>query len=71
LVTHFPQYPLVLNIIHATECWWDTATALLGQTHPQCLAWVCADLESLVAGQTDAVITALEAEAYDPTCRAT
>jgi hypothetical protein len=71
LVTYFPQYTLVLDIIHATEYLWDTANALLGETHPQRLAWVRAYLESLLAGQTDAVITALEAEAHDPTCTVT
>ena len=71
VVTHFPQYTLVLDIIHATEYLWDTANALLGETHPQRPAWVRAYLESLLAGQTDAVITALEAEAHDPTCTVT
>jgi hypothetical protein len=42
-----------------------------GETHPQRLAWVRAYLESLLAGQTDAVNTALEAEAHDPTCTVT
>lgn len=68
LLTHFPQYTLVLDIIHATEYLWDTANALLGETHPQRLAWVGAYLEPLLAGQTNAVITALEAEGHDPTC---
>ena len=67
LVSHFPAYTLVLDIIHATEYLWDTANALLGETHPQRVAWVRAYLEALLAGQTDAVITALEAEAKDPT----
>ena len=35
------------------------------------MAWVRAYLETLLAGQTDAVITALEAAAADPTCTAT
>ena len=61
----------MLDIIHATEYLWDTANALLGETHPQRVAWVRAYLEPLLAGQTDAVITALEAEANDPTCTAT
>jgi hypothetical protein len=68
LVSHLPEYTLVLDIIHATEYLWDTATALLGETHPQRPAWVRAYLESLLAGQTDAVITALEAEAKNPRC---
>ena len=66
--THCSQYTLVLDIIHATAYLWDTANALLGATHPHRLAWVRAYLEPLLAGQTDAVITALEAEGKDPTC---
>ena len=69
--THLPEYTLILDVIHATEYLWDTANALLGETHPQRLAWVRAYLEPLLAGQSDAVITALEAEAKDPTCTVT
>jgi hypothetical protein len=69
--THLPEYTLILAVIHATEYLWDTANALLGETHPQRLAWVRAYLEPLLAGQNDAVITALEAEAKDPTCTVT
>jgi hypothetical protein len=68
VVAHFPAYTLILDIIHATEYLWDTVNALLGESHPQRLAWVRAYLEALLAGQTDAVITALEAEGKDPTC---
>jgi hypothetical protein len=71
VVTHLPEYTLILDIIHATEYLWATANALLGETHPQRLAWVRAYLEPLLAGQTDAVITALEAEMKDPTCTGT
>lgn len=67
LMTHFPQYTLILDIIHATEYLWDAANALLGETHPHRAAWVRAYLESLLAGQTDAVIAALEAEGHAPT----
>lgn len=62
LVRHLPAHTLVLAIIHATEYVWDTANARLGETRPQRPAWVHAYLEPLLAGQTDAVITALEAE---------
>jgi len=71
LVAHVPEYTLILDIMHATEYLWDTATALLGETHPHRTAWVRAYLEALLAGQTEAVITALEAEGHDPTCTAT
>jgi hypothetical protein len=67
LMTHVPEYTLILDIIHATEYLWDTANALLGETHPHRTAWVRADLEPLLAGQTDAVIAALEAEGHAPT----
>lgn len=66
LVTHLPQHTLVLDILHATTYLWDTANALLGETHPHRTAWVRHYLEPLVAGQTEAVITTLEAEANDP-----
>jgi hypothetical protein len=67
VVTHLPEHTLVLDIIHATAYLWDTANTLLGETHPHRLAWVHAYLDPLLAGQTDAVITALEAEGHDPT----
>jgi hypothetical protein len=71
LVAHVPESPVILDISHATESLWDTANALLGETHPHRVAWVRAYLAPLLAGQTDAVITALEAEANDPTRTAT
>ena len=49
----------------------DAAKARLGETHAQRRAGVRAYLEALVAGQTDAVITAWEAEVQDPTCTGT
>jgi hypothetical protein len=66
LVTHLPQHTLVLDIIHATAYLWDTANALLGETHPHRTVWVRHYLELLVAGQADVVITALEEEAKEP-----
>jgi hypothetical protein len=71
VVTHVPEHTLVLDIIHATEYLWDTANFLLGETHPHRTVWVRSYLEPLVAGQTDAVLVALEAEADDPTYTAT
>ena len=68
---HFPEHTLVLDIIHATDYLWDAAKALLGETHPDRLAWVRTHLEQLLAGDTPAVITALEAAAHDPERTAT
>lgn len=69
--THVPAHTLILDIIHATEYLWDTANTLMGETHPHRTAWVRAYLEALLAGQTDAVITALAAEGKEPTRTAT
>lgn len=71
MMAHFPEHTLVLDVIHATEYLWDTATALLGETHPHRTTWVRTYLEPLLSGETDAVIAALEAEAHDPTWTAT
>jgi hypothetical protein len=67
LLTHFPEHTLVLDIIHATEYLWDAANALLGEPHAGRTAWVRVHLEQMLAGHTEAVITALEAEAHLPT----
>jgi len=64
--THFPRHTLVLDIIHATDYLWNAANALLGETHPDRLAWIRTYLEQLLNGDTPAVITALERAAQDP-----
>ena len=66
LLSHFPHHTLVLDIIHATEYLWDTANALLGESHLGRTAWVRTHLEQVLAGQTDTVLAALAAEANDP-----
>jgi hypothetical protein len=68
---HFPEHTVILDIIHATEYLGDTANTLRGEIPPHGTAWVRAYLEALLAGQTDAVITALAAEGKDPTRTAT
>lgn len=70
-LTHFPQYTLVLDILHATAYLWDAAQALLGETHAGRTAWVRGPLEQMLAGPTEALLTAREAEAQGPTCTAT
>jgi hypothetical protein len=49
MMTLFPEYMMVLDIIHATEALSDAANALLGETYPQRLTRVCAYLEPLLA----------------------
>ena len=57
-----------LDLIPAAADLGATATARLGEPHPPRLAWVHADLEPRLAGQTAAVITAWAAAGRDPTC---
>jgi len=71
IAAHFPRHTLVLDIIHATDYLWNAANALLGETHPDRLAWIRTHLGQLLAGDTPAVITALEAAAQDPVRTAT
>jgi hypothetical protein len=71
MMPHVPEHTLVLDVIHATEYRWDTATALLGETHPHRTTWVRTYLEPWLSGEPDAVIAALEAEAPAPTWTAT
>lgn len=61
-----PEYTLVLDIIHATEYLWDSATALVGENSPERSPWVGKHLEGILSGQTAAVIEALAEEAEQP-----
>jgi hypothetical protein len=67
MLTHFPTHTLILDIIHASEYLWATATALWGETSAWRTPWVRTKLEQLLTGQTAAVITALERDAIEPT----
>jgi hypothetical protein len=67
MLTTFPTYTLILDIIHASEYLWDSATALLGETSSARTAWVAAKLELMLAGQTRTVISQLSQEASSST----
>lgn len=60
-----PDYPLVLDIIHAVEYLWAAANALLGERHPERTAWVRGHLLALLQGRLADVLSALETEAAD------
>jgi hypothetical protein len=66
MLTSFPDYTLILDIIHASEYLWATATALLGETSPTRTAWVATKLELVLAGQTQSVISQLAQEVAHP-----
>jgi hypothetical protein len=63
LQSQLPSATLVLDIIHATEYLWGSATALLGENNPERTLWVRGHLEGLLMGETERVIRALEQEA--------
>ncbi len=63
MITTFAEHTLILDIIHASEYLWATATALLGETSPLRTPWVAAKLDLLVAGQVGTLIAQLTTEA--------
>lgn len=66
MTTTFPYYTLVLDIIHASEYLWDTATALLGESNTGRTAWVASKLDLVLCGQSAKVIAQLQAHAAEP-----
>ena len=65
----FPDAPLILDLIHATESLWDAANALLGEEHPWRTNWVKAHTLSLLRSRVTDVVDALStlAEAAERT----
>jgi len=62
-----PDYPLVLDIIHALEHLWEAAHGFLGERHPERTAWVRTRLDQLLHGQALAVAADLRTLAAAPT----
>ena len=67
MTTAFPDHTLILDIIHASEYLWATATALLGETSPSRTPWVALKLDLLLTGQVDTLLAQLTAEAVGAT----
>jgi hypothetical protein len=62
----FPDFELVLDIIHVSEYLWDAANALLGETHPDRTSWVKEQLLQILSGKTATVIQTLESLVQNP-----
>ena len=62
-----PDYPLVLDVIHALEHLWEAANGLLGERHPDRTAWVRDRLALLLEGQVLDVVADLRTLAAAPT----
>jgi hypothetical protein len=68
MLSQFPDYTLVLDIIHASEYLWDSANALLGEKHPERTDWVSQQLGAVLSGRTEEVIASFQQEALKPDC---
>jgi hypothetical protein len=66
ILSTFPDFELVLDIIHVSEYLWDVANALFGETRPDRTAWVKDQLLRILSGKTTAVIQTLEGLVQDP-----
>lgn len=63
----FPDFTLILDLIHALEYLWKAANALLGENHPERTAWVKARTLLLLQGQVVQVVAELTRLAQEPT----
>jgi len=60
LASHFPDFTLVLDFIHADEYLWDAATCLFGeQNQRERLEWMQTRTLQILSGQTSSVIAEL------------
>ena len=57
--THFPDFTLILDFVHASEYLWDVANRLLGETHPERLEWMAKQTLRILSGETQQLIDEL------------
>ena len=67
ILSKFPDFELILDIIHVSGYLWDAANAHLGETHLDRTAWVKEQLLLILSGKTTAVIQTLESLVQGPT----
>ncbi len=67
ILSKFPDFELILDIIHVSGYLWDAANALLGETHLDRTAWVKEQLLLILSGKTTAVVQTLESLVQGPT----
>ena len=65
---HFPDFTLVLDIMHANEYLWDAASALLGESEVARKDWLRPQLLRILEGRVSEVIGILEKAAAAPSC---
>ena len=64
--TYLPQFPLVLDIIHAVEYLWEAGNSLHGEKSEAREGWVRARVLRLLQGESTAVVSELRALAGMP-----
>jgi hypothetical protein len=67
MLTHLPDFTLVLDIIHVTEYLWDAANARWGETAPERVPWMAQALTWLLEDHLDDLLNHLDAQAPDLT----
>lgn len=67
ILIKFPNFELILDIIHVSGYLWNAANAHLGETHLDRTAWVKEQLLLILSGKTTAVIQTLESVVQGPT----
>jgi hypothetical protein len=63
----FPDFTLILDIIHAVEYLWDAANTLLGETHPDRSAWMTDALRCMLDDDLERLLCHLDYQRTSPT----
>ena len=63
MLTHLPDFTLVLDILHVTEYVWDAANARWGETAPERLPWMAQALTWLLEDHLDDLLYHLDVQA--------
>ena len=62
----FPDFTLVLDLIHVVEYLWDAVHALLGETHPDRIAWMTDALRCVLDDELDQLLGHLDYQRSSP-----
>jgi hypothetical protein len=66
IAIHFPDFVILLDLVHASEYLWDVANCLLGENHPEREPWMADHVLKLLSGQTQSVIADFRLLAQKP-----
>jgi hypothetical protein len=66
MATHFSDFVILLDLVHASEYLWDVANCLLGENHPEREPWMAQHTLKLLSAQTQQVIADFRLLAQKP-----